>query len=249
MMDKWQPVLRFVSEELAVHPFSSWRMLQKGWRHLYKLHGTAAAEFKRRFSDHAVRSALSGALLYNGVPAQQMPVSAVLGLAQISGGVYLPEGGMGRIPEVLSCPLQTRGVRVFLNSTVEKIIVKHGRVCGVEVKGSGRVDAAAVISTAGGMLTFDSLIDAEHVPSAMSRKLKHVRLSHRAVSIQFGLSNQIKAPAHSVSVLPWMQHQQGHLYAGRARGEIPCLSGTYAYHAGAGLPGRQHHRNVLSREG
>jgi len=208
MLDKWQPVLRFASEELALHPFSPWRM-RKGWRHLHKLHGTAASEFNRLFSDDAVRSALSGALLYNGVPAQRMPVSAILGLvAQIGEGFYLPEGGMGRVPEVLSCALQTRGVRVFLNSKVEKIIVKDGRVCGVDVEGSGRVDAAAVVSTASGMLTFGSLIDAKHVPSAMARKLKHVRLSHRAVSIQFGLSNQIKAPAQSVNVLPWMQDQQ-----------------------------------------
>ncbi len=209
MMDKWQPVLRFVSEELALHPFSSWRMLRKGWRHLHKLHGTAASEFSRLFSDDAVRSALAGALLYNGAPAQRIPVSAILGLvSETSDGFYLPEGGMGQVPQVLSCGLETRGVRVFLNSKVEKIIVKDGGVCAVEVKGRGRVDAAAVISTASGMLTFGSLIDAEHVPSAMSRKLKHVRLSHRAVSIQFGLSNKIRAPAHSVSVLPWMQHQQ-----------------------------------------
>lgn len=209
MMGKWQPVLRFVSEELALHPFSSWRMLRKGWRHLHKLHGTAASEFNRLFSDDAVRSALSGALLYNGAPVQRTPVSAILGLvAATSDGFYLPEGGMGQVPQVLSCGLQTRGVRVFLNSKVEKIIVKDGRVCAVEVKGSGPVGAAAVISTASGMLTFGSLIDAEHVPSAMSRKLKQVRLSHRAVSLQFGLSNKIKAPAHSVSVLPWMQHQR-----------------------------------------
>jgi phytoene dehydrogenase-like protein len=57
MMDKWRPVLRFVSEELALHPFSSWRMLQKGWRHLHKLSGTVASELNRLFSDHAVRSA------------------------------------------------------------------------------------------------------------------------------------------------------------------------------------------------
>jgi phytoene desaturase len=209
MMDKWQPVLRFVSEELALHPFSSWRTLRKGWRHLHKLHGTAASEFNRLFSDDAVRSALSGFLLYSGTPAQRTPVSAILGLvAAISEGFYLPEGGMGQVPLALSGGLERRGVRVFLNSKVEKIVVEDGRICAVEVKGSGRVDAAAVISTASGMLTFGSLVDAEHVPSAISRKLKHVRLSHRAVSLQFGLSNKINAPAHSVSVLPWMEHQQ-----------------------------------------
>jgi phytoene dehydrogenase-like protein len=208
MGERWQPVLRMVGEELALHPFSPWRMARKGWRHLHKLHGTVASEFNRLFSDDAVRSALSGVLLYTGVPSQRMPVSAILGLvAEISGGFYLPEGGMGQVPQVLCRALETCGVRVFLNSKVEKLIIEHGRVCGVEIKGSGQIDAAAVISTASGMLTFDSLIDKEHVPPAMSRLLKQVRLSHRAVSIQFGLSNQIKAPAHSVSVLPWMEDQ------------------------------------------
>jgi phytoene desaturase len=208
MMDKWQPVLRFVSEELALYPFSHWRMLRRGWRHLPKLHGTVASEFNRLFSDNVVKSALSGALLYNGAPAQRTPISAILALvAQTSDGFYLPEGGMGRIPEVLSRPLQSRGVRVFLDSKAQKIIMKDGRVRGVEVQGNGRVDAAAVISTASGMLTF-GLMDAEHVPSAMSRKVKHARLSHRAVSIQFGLSNKIDVPAHSVNVLPWMDQQQ-----------------------------------------
>lgn len=41
----------------------------------------------RLFSDHAVRSALPGSLLYNGLPAEKMPVAAILGLiAEISDG-------------------------------------------------------------------------------------------------------------------------------------------------------------------
>ena len=204
MLEKWMPVLRFVSEELVLRPFSSWRLLKKGWRYLPKLHGNAASEFHRLFSDEAVRPALSGALLYNGVPAEEMPVSAMLGLAaEIGEGVYLPEGGMGRIPQVLNCALQAHGVTVSLNSRVGKILIRNHRVCGVEVDGQ-QVDAAAVISTASGMQTFSMLSDAASLPSALVRKLKHPRLSHRAVSIQFGLSNRIEAPAHTVSVLPWM---------------------------------------------
>src|SRR3974377_1983258 len=98
MIDKWQPVLRFATEELLLHPFSGWNTLRKGWRHLPKLHGTVASEVRGTFSDDPVRSALSGALLYNGVPAKQLPVSAILGLvAQIGEGLYLPEGGMGQV--------------------------------------------------------------------------------------------------------------------------------------------------------
>jgi phytoene desaturase len=209
MMHKWQPVLRFFTEELLTAPFSSWRAFQKGWRHLYKLRGSVASEFNRLFSDHAVRSALSGVLLYSGVPAQKMPILAILGLiAEMSDGFYVPEGGMGNIPHVLSCALQSRGVPVYLNSTVEKIIIENGRVSGVLVKDQGRVDASAVISTVSGMLTFGSLIDKEHITSAIARRIRQVRLSHRAVSIQFGLANRIEPPALTMSVLPWMEHQQ-----------------------------------------
>jgi phytoene desaturase len=77
MMDKWQPVFRFAIEELLLHPFSPWRMLRKGWRHLPNFHGTVDSELRRAFSDDAMRSALSGALLYNGVPPERMP-SALL---------------------------------------------------------------------------------------------------------------------------------------------------------------------------
>jgi phytoene desaturase len=209
MMDKWQPVFRFATEELLLHPYSPWRMVWKGWRHLPKFHGTVASELRRAFSDDAVRSALSGALLYNGVPPERMPASAILGLvAQICEGFFLPEGGMGQVPQVLSCGLQKRGVKVFLNSEVEKIIVENNHVRGVVIKGSGQLDTSAVISTASGMQTFGSLIDAKHVPSRIAPKLRNPRLSHRAVSIQLGLRKEIAAPAHSVSVLPWMELQQ-----------------------------------------
>lgn len=206
-IDKWQPVLRFVSEDLVLHPFSFWRLVKEGWRHLPKLRGNAASELSRLFSDDAVRSALSGSLLYNGLPPQKMPIIAILGLiAEMADGFYLPEGGMGRIPEVLGCALQARGVTVGLNSEVDKIIIEDGRVRGVQIAGGPLVDASAVISTVSGMLTFGTLIEPKHAP-AIIRKFKHPRLSHRAASIQLGLSNRIDAPAHTVNVLPWMQNQ------------------------------------------
>jgi len=207
MLEKWTPVLRFVSEDLALRPFSPWRFLRQGWRHLPKLRGDAASEFNHLFSDEAVRSALSGSILYNGLPAKEAPVSANLGLvAEIGEGFYLPEGGMGRIPQVLNSALQARGVPVSLNSEVGKILIRNRRVCGVEVDGR-QVDAAAVISTASGMQTFGTLVAGEHLPATLVRKLKHPRLSHRAVSVQLGLSNRIEPAVHTISTLPWMEQQ------------------------------------------
>jgi phytoene desaturase len=208
MVAKWEPVLRFASEDLLRHPFSAWRVLRNGWRHLYKLRGTVASELSRAVSDRAVRDALAGMMLYSGLPPDQAPVASILGLiAMMTEGFYLPEGGMGTIPQALDCALKRNGGRVFLESKVEKVVIKDGHVCGVDVRGQGRIGTGCVISTVSPMSTFSALIDAEHVPAVIRRKLRHARLSHRAVNLQFGLSNTIHARSHLTSVLPPMERQ------------------------------------------
>ena len=209
MMEKWGPVLRLVTEHIVPYPFSPWRMLRKGWRHLHRFRGTLASEMYHLFVEDAVRAALSGATLYSGLPSDRAPAYTILGLvAMMSEGFYLPEGGIGRIPQVLGAALERHGGKVFLNSQAEKIIIENGRVCGVEINGHGRADATAVISTASPMLTFTSLVDAEKVPSGTKRRVLDARLSHRAVSVQFGLRNTIRARGHLNMVLPPMERQQ-----------------------------------------
>ncbi len=79
--------------------------------------------------------------------------------AMLSDGFYVPEGGMGKIPEALSGCLKNGGGEVFLNSKIHKIISKKGRICGVEVDGQGLVEVDAIISTVSGMVTFGSLLN------------------------------------------------------------------------------------------
>ena len=102
MVAKWSPVLDFFTKDAAFHPFSLRRMALRGWKHLPKLIGSADDELKASFSSRAVRAAFSGALLFNGVPPEKMPVTMVLGLvSMLRDGYYLPEGGMGAITETL----------------------------------------------------------------------------------------------------------------------------------------------------
>jgi phytoene dehydrogenase-like protein len=209
MMKKWVPVLHLITEEISTRPYSAWRILRKGWRHIHKLRGTAAAELQRLVTDDGVRAAFSGALLHSGLAPQSIPVVTILGLiAMMRDGFHLPEGGMGRIPALLGLALQKRDSEVRLNSKVKKIVVKDGRTCAVEVGGLGRVDAGAVISTVSGMHTFGALLDPEDVPSVMRRKAANARLSHTAVSLQFGLSNRIDARSYLNMGLPMMESQE-----------------------------------------
>lgn len=208
MMKKWEPALRLLTEDILVNPLSFSRFLTKGWRHLPKFGGTVADELKRLFSDDSVRAAMSGVLLYTGLPPEKQPTISVLGLVTLfSDGFHLPEGGMGKVPEALSQALLAHGGEIHLNTRVKKILVKDGRARGLEVEGQGLVEADAVISTVSGMLTFGSLLDEADSPHKMKRMAQSAPLSHSAFSVQLGLRNKIDAPSHSHCFLPPMEKQ------------------------------------------
>lgn len=205
---KWNPVLRFFADDILIHPFFLPRLMTKGWRHLFKLRGTVAAELEALIRDKSLRAALAGALLFTGVPPENQSLLSILGLiSMLSEGLYLPEGGMGKIPELIHQTLQQRGGEIFLNAKVTQIVVRNCRTCGVQVAGQGLVEADAILSTVSGMATFGLLLNPEDVPRKMRRKAQTAPLSHQAVSIQLGLANRIDAPSHLNAVLPWMPEQ------------------------------------------
>jgi phytoene desaturase len=209
MLNKWEPVLRLFEDDLFINPFLFSRLITKVWPHVNKLQGTVASELKKLFSDKEVQAAMSGSLLYiTGAPPQKTSVLMTLSpVAILTEGFYLPEGGMGKIPEALSQPLRKNGGEIFLNSKVNRIFLKNGVVYGLEIEGQGLIEVDAVISTISGMLTFNSLLKPEDLPRGMSKKVKKAPLSHKALSIQLGLSNVIDGCSHSNSILPMMNEQ------------------------------------------
>ncbi len=208
MMKKWEPVLRVFADDILLHPFSFSRLIAKGWWHIPKFRGTVASEINKFFSDEAVKAAVSGVLLFTGIPPDKTPVQSILGfVALLSEGFYLPEGGMGKIPEVLSQSLKNNGGEIFLNSKIKKIIVKNGRACGLDVDGQGIIEFDAVVSSVSGMLTYGSLLDPRDVPESMKRKVQKSPLSHKAFAVQMGLSNSLDVDTHMNSILPWMNEQ------------------------------------------
>jgi phytoene desaturase len=208
MLKKWEPVLRLFADEIIIHPYSLSRLIVKGWHHLHKFRGTVASELNKLFSDEAVRAAMAGVLLYTGLPPQKIPVTQVLGLiAMLSDGFYVPEGGMGKIPEALSQSLKNNGGEIFLNSTIDKIILRNGHVYGLKVDGQDIIEVDAIISTVSGMMTFDSLLNPEDISDEMKRKVQNAQLSHKALCLQLGLSNKVDVHSYSNSVLPIMEEQ------------------------------------------
>lgn len=208
MMKRWEPALRLLTEDIMVHPLSFSRILTRGWRQLPKFSGTVADELRRLFSDDSVRAAMSGVLLYTGLPPEKQLAISVLGLVTLfSDGFHLPQGGMGKVPEALSRAMLSHGGEIHLGTRVDRIVVRDGRARGLEIRGQGLVEVDAVISTVSGMLTFGSLLDEADSPRRLKRMAKEAKLSHSAFSVQLGLRNKIDAPSHSHCFLPLMEQQ------------------------------------------
>ncbi len=208
LLRKWEPVLHLFIDDLVRHPLSIRRLVLKGWRQLPKLRGTLAAELDTAFTDPAIRAALSAAVLFSGVPSRQTPVASILGLiALFTEGLYLPEGGMGRIPAALSDSLAGRGGDIVLNADVRRIVLANGRARGIDVAGHGIIEADAEISTANAMSTFTWLLDPAEAPREAVRKVQRARLSHRAVAVQLGLSNDVTGTSYFNCVVPFMDDQ------------------------------------------
>lgn len=209
-LKKWDPLLDVFADDILVHPLSLWQFLAKAWRHLHLFRGTAASSLKASFGNDAVRAALSGTLLYTGIPPDKVPAAALLGLAAMfRQGYVIPEGGMGRIPETLGATVREQGGEIHLNSKINRILVKDRRVCGIDVENQGVIEVDAVISTTSGMRTFGSLLSGCDVPAKMARKVRRTTLSHKGFVLQLGLSNKIDADSYSNNVLPFLddQHQ------------------------------------------
>ena len=216
MLQKWKPVLRLFEEEIIPNPLSLSQLLIKGWPYLFQLRGTLAAELYRLFRDDSVRAAMSGVLLYAGVPPEKAPVLSILSLISIlNSGLFLPKGGMGKSPEALSQGMRGYGGEICLQSKVQRIIVQNGRVCAVEVEGQGLIEADAVISTASAMATFNWLMNPDDIPYKMRRKLQSASLSHKALSLQVGLANRIDVESHSMNILPMMEEHYKFFKPGR----------------------------------
>jgi phytoene desaturase len=206
MVEKWLPLTR-VFEHLLSKPYSFWRTLFAVGFNLPLLlrAGSLKDELERLFSDDEFRSALGSSLLYQGMPANELPATMIVALVmQVVDGFHIPVGGIGELPKVLNKICVEAGVEIRTNCRVlpEGVIVKSGRVCGVRVLDAEQVisilEFDTVVVSASGFVVFGTpevkgLVAEADVPCAMKqhtmRASNHV--SHTMFSVQLGLRNKI----------------------------------------------------------
>lgn len=220
----WDPLLALFGEDILMRPLSLVRLGVRGWRHLHRLRGTARARLREAFRNEPVRAALAAALLYTGKPSDEAPAAALLALAALfRQGYFIPSGGMGRIPEALDRAASDAGATIRRGMRVARVLVRGGRVTGVEVQGEGAREADAVISTVAAMRTYGSLLERDAIPARMARKVRRTPLSQKGFALQLGLANRIDTAAYSNYRIPFLDAEREVLEPDRERLRWPIF--------------------------
>ena len=103
------------------------------------------------------------------------------------GTLALPAGGMGRVADAFAGAARAAGARVRTGCPVARILVDHGRACGVEVADGERLDATLVISSADPKTTVFDLLGARHIEAGFARRVHHLRMAGNAAKLHLAL--------------------------------------------------------------
>ena len=125
---------------------------------------TVSGLVRKCISDERVSQMVDHFTQYVGSSPDASP-AVLCGIAhmQTSEGIWYPFGGTRAIPEALIRLGTELGVRFRTETHVERFVIEHNRVCGVQLQSGERLDVTAVVSNSDSVRTHKELVrgDAE----------------------------------------------------------------------------------------
>ena len=152
---------------------------------------------EERFETEALQATLSASGIIGTFLGPRSPGSAYVMLHHYMGEIDgqfrawgLPRGGMGGVAEALASAARHFGAEVRCEAPVEKILVEKGRVQGVVLAGSGEeIRAKTVVSSADPKLTFEHLVDAEHLDPEFRKKIERFQIRGSSAKVNLSLDS------------------------------------------------------------
>ncbi len=131
---------------------------------------------RRLFESEAARRVLPGLALHVDVGPEDRfgaGLGYMLGLTATTGGYPVPRGGAQTLANTLVRIVESHGGKLRLGARVNRVIVKDGRACGVRLDDGSEIRAAKAVfaNTSAPALLLD-LVDQQHVPARVVRKMK-----------------------------------------------------------------------------
>jgi phytoene dehydrogenase-like protein len=102
-------------------------------------------------------------------------------------GLAIPAGGMGAIPRALAGAVEGAGAKIRLSAPVQRIVMEHDRVAGVELAGGETIRAGIVVSNADPKTTFLGLVGAANLEAGFARYVNDIRMRGDAAKVHLAL--------------------------------------------------------------
>ena len=147
-------------------------------------------ELVERFASGALKGALSlDAVLgtHLGPRSPNTMLTYLYRLAGNHGRTAIPKGGMGAVCDELAHAARSAGATVKTGTPVRRIIVRDGRVVGVETESGEEFQSYTIVSNADPKHTVLTLLGAEHVETGFAQRINRIRASGNAAKLHLAL--------------------------------------------------------------
>lgn len=151
----------------------------------------------RHIQDEHLRQAFSfHSLLVGGNPFATSSIYTLIHVLERKWGVTFPRGGTGALVRALVALFERLGGTIHLNTGIDEIITRDGRVCGVRPTGGPEEAFTAVASNADVVHTYKRLLRQDHSAAGTTASLERSRFSMSLFLIYFGTRRRHPQLAH-----------------------------------------------------
>ena len=147
-------------------------------------------ELDERFENGLLKGAISLDAVLGTHLGPRSPSTIMTYLYRLAGGhgrTAAPKGGMGSISEELAHVARNAGVTIRTNMPVKRIVVRNGRVVGVETDQGEQFESLTVISNADPKRTVLDLLGARHIETGFAQRIKHLRARGNSAKLHLAL--------------------------------------------------------------
>lgn len=150
-------------------------------------------------------------------------------------GAKHPRGGSGMLTQAMARSLEAAGGTVQLDAPVKRILVRNGKVYGVELESGAQISAPLVVSNAHVQTTMLQMVGAEHLPGALAERVRNIRVGN-------GFGMTVRCAAEELPDYPGAP-SGGQPHISHHGLQMLCPSTQYLRHAFAdyqrGLPSKE----------
>jgi phytoene desaturase len=169
---------------------------KKLWKFLPTFLSSYQDVLQKFFKDDRVLKTMGYQSLYFGLPPALVPGPYAMVPYSEHRGIWYPKGGMIQIPEAFRRVGEKHGMKLMLNTRVDSVMVKDGRVQGVVLEDGKEISASVVVSDINAKTLYGKMIGPEHLPGLAKRGIQSYEYSKAVPMIYVGVDYEPPLDAH-----------------------------------------------------